>query len=60
MGEVRRFIRMKEVSSRVGFDKATVYRWIVAETFPAPTKVGRFSVWWEHEVADWMRAQAAA
>jgi predicted DNA-binding transcriptional regulator AlpA len=36
--------------------KATLYRMINSGRFPAPTKLGRISVWQEAEILDWKRS----
>lgn len=36
--------------------KATLYRMISSGRFPAPTKLGRISVWQEAEILDWKRS----
>ena len=36
--------------------KATLYRMILAGRFPAPTKLGRISVWQEAEITAWKRS----
>ena len=36
--------------------KATLYRMIQTGRFPAPTKLGRISVWQEADIAAWKRS----
>ena len=52
----RRFLRLPEVVDLVGINKTTIYKFISEGHFPAPRKIGRVSVWLEHEVQDWILA----
>lgn len=50
------FMGLPEVLKRVGLSRATVYRLINANAFPAPHKIGRRSVWAESEIRTWQRS----
>jgi prophage regulatory protein len=55
-----RVLRLREVVSRVGLSRATVWRKIRARDFPAPLALGPQSVGWiEREIADWIAERAA-
>lgn len=53
-------IKLPEVIRQVGFSKSTIYELIASDSFPAPTKLGRFSRWSQNEVQAWIEAQKAA
>ncbi|AAZ34824.1 AlpA family transcriptional regulator [Pseudomonas savastanoi pv. phaseolicola] len=53
-------IKLPEVCRQAGFGKSTIYELIAAGTFPAPTKLGRFSRWSQKEVQDWIELQKLA
>jgi prophage regulatory protein len=55
-----RFLRLPAVVDTIGVSVPTVYRMIKAGAFPAPTKLGRISLWPESKVQAWVQAQAAA
>jgi len=55
-----RLIRLPEVLGSVGLKKTTVYDMVKRQTFPAPHKLGRTSVWSEREVQEWIETQKAA
>jgi prophage regulatory protein len=49
-----RFIRLREVLRICGMSRASLYRFIKADEFPAPVKLSARSVGWlENEVAEW-------
>lgn len=49
-----RFIRVTEVIHRTSLARQTLYDQIAQGRFPAPVKLGRLSVWLEHEVQQWI------
>lgn len=50
-----RLIRMREVKSRTGLARSTVYAAMAAGTFPHPIKIGERAVAWrESEIAQWI------
>lgn len=52
-----RLLRLRDVVSRVGLAKATIYRKIAAGEFPRPVTVGKSSVRWrESDISGWMSA----
>ena len=49
-----RCITLKEVMSKVGRGKSTIYRDIALGTFPDPLKAGNSSLWIESEIEEWI------
>jgi prophage regulatory protein len=50
-----RFLKLDEVSRRVGLGKSMIYALIKQERFPPPYKISPYaSRWSEHEVAAWI------
>ena len=56
-----RLIRIKEVTSRIGIGRSTVYEWMDSksprfdQTFPKPIKIGPNSVaWLEQDINEWI------
>ncbi|MBO9766466.1 MULTISPECIES: helix-turn-helix transcriptional regulator [Xanthomonas] len=56
----RRFLRIRDVMSRTGLSKSTVYAKIRLKQFPAHVPLGSISVWVESEIDEWMEEQVAA
>jgi prophage regulatory protein len=55
-----RIIRRKEVESRVGLARSTIYERIQQGSFPAPVSLGSKAVGWvESEVTSWLEEQIA-
>ena len=53
-----KILRRKQVESRIGLSRSTIYERIKAATFPAPISLGAKSVGWiESEVDAWLSAQ---
>nr|WP_299244179.1 AlpA family transcriptional regulator [uncultured Halomonas sp.] len=51
-----KFIRIKDVMSRTGLARSTVYKYIGLGHFPKPVKLGARSVAWvEKEVEAWIQ-----
>jgi predicted DNA-binding transcriptional regulator AlpA len=48
-----RRIGIAELETRLGVNRATVYRWYRAGSFPKPHFIGNRRAWWLHEVAAW-------
>ena len=40
-----RLLNMQQLSELLGRDRATIYRWIERDVFPAPKKKGGASLW---------------
>ena len=49
-----RFMRMREVTERLGVTRVTVYKLIKCDGFPPPIKLGGASVWRSDRVSEWM------
>ena len=53
-----RFLRLAEVSNRVGLSRATIYRLMDAGEFPKQIQITLRSVaWLEKHVDDWVQAR---
>lgn len=53
------WIRTEEVSQMLTVSPRTLKRYVAAGAFPPPIKLtSRTSVWFEHEVVEWMTSQA--
>lgn len=53
-----RFLRIAEVTDRIGVSRATIYRWTAAGEFPKQIQLGANSVvWLESAVVEWMQKQ---
>lgn len=53
------WIRTEEVSQMLTVSPRTLKRYVASGSFPPPIKLtSRTSVWFEHEVIDWMTRQA--
>lgn len=49
-----RFLRLPEVTRRVGMVRSTIYQKIAEGQFPPPVKLGpRLSFWLESDIEDW-------
>jgi prophage regulatory protein len=58
---VTKFLRLTEVTARVGLAESTLYAKVVRGEFPAPVKIGpRASAWLEEEIEQWMADRVAA
>jgi predicted DNA-binding transcriptional regulator AlpA len=53
------FLRLKEVTARVGLRVTSIYRYIALGAFPKPRKFGRSSLWVTTEVNDWIAQRMA-
>lgn len=53
------FLRLKEVTARVGLRVTSIYRYIALGAFPKPRKFGRSSLWVATEVNDWIAQRMA-
>ncbi|WEK06805.1 MAG: AlpA family phage regulatory protein [Candidatus Devosia phytovorans] len=49
-----RLLRLPEVMARTGLSRATIYRWIKSDLFPAPRKCGSCTFWRESDVHEWI------
>ena len=50
-----RFIRMDDLSNKVGLSRSQIYKLIQNEAFPRQLKIGsRISVWKESDIDTWM------
>ena len=55
-----RILRYREVETRTGLSRSTIYRWQAAGRFPPAVVLGRRTVGWiESDVEAWIRARAA-
>jgi prophage regulatory protein len=53
-------LRRKQVESRVGLSRSTIYDGIKAGTFPKPIQLGPRSVGWlESEISTWLEQRIA-
>jgi len=50
---------LPEVQALCGLARSTIYRDIRNDKFPKPVKLGRLSVWLEHEVQQWIEDRIA-
>ena len=51
----KRFLRMKELCSKVGLSRSQIYKLINDGQFPKMSKLGdRVSFWLEEEIDEWM------
>ncbi len=55
-----KFLRIRDVMSRTGLSKSTIYAKIRLKQFPAHVPLGSISVWVESEISEWMDEQVAA
>ena len=52
--ECLRILRRKDVETRTGLSRSTIYLRIQEGDFPKPIRLGERSVGWlEHEIEDW-------
>ncbi|TRW48352.1 AlpA family phage regulatory protein [Aliidiomarina halalkaliphila] len=55
-----RLIKLEEVRNKTTLSRTTIYKLVVAKSFPKPvTVVGRSRVWVEEEIDEWIRAKIA-
>ena len=57
-----KILRMKDLPSRVGFAKSTIYELIKKNKFPKPFKIipnGRASGWFENDIENWINNRAS-
>ncbi|MBL8445442.1 MAG: AlpA family transcriptional regulator [Zoogloeaceae bacterium] len=53
-------LRRKQVETRTGLSRSTIYDRIRAGTFPAPVSLGAKAVGWlEHEIDAWLAGRIA-
>ena len=56
-----RLLRRQQVEEMVGLSASSIYRRILARSFPAPVDVGGGSVRWvESELVDWLESRPRA
>jgi prophage regulatory protein len=54
----QRIIRRKEVETRTGLARSTIYQRIKEGSFPSPVSLGSKAVGWvESEIDDWLNRQ---
>ena len=53
-----RLMRLPELTSTLGIGKTKLYAMIASNQFPAPTKIGKVSVWSSIEIEAWMKRLA--
>ena len=52
------FLRRKQVETRTGLSRSTIYQYIKDGTFPKPVPLGPRAVGWlESDVTDWIAAR---
>lgn len=57
----KQFKRLKEVKSRVGLSRSTIYAMMAAKTFPQSISLGLRSVaWLESDIDQWIDSRVAA
>ena len=55
------FLRVRQVSERVGLSRSTIYQLVKAGNFPSPVKIGaRAPAWLASEVDEWQQQRIAA
>ena len=55
-----KILRMREVESRVGISRSTIYSGVKTGTFPAQVKIRPNAVGWiEEEIDAWLQARIA-
>lgn len=54
-----KFLRLPEVSEKVGLRRTAIYDKINANDFPPPIKLGNVSVWLESELDAWIQAKVS-
>lgn len=53
-----KILRLAAVLEKLGISKATVYRWIESEGFPAPLRLGPRAVGWsEASIEKWLTSR---
>ena len=53
-----RFLRIAEVTDRIGVSRATIYRWTASGEFPKQIQLSaNCVVWLESAVVEWMQKQ---
>ena len=58
----QRIVRMKDLTSKVGFQPSTIYGLIAEGKFPAPHKLvpgGRAAGWFESTIDAWLKSVAS-
>lgn len=55
----KRFIRLTEVINLTGLSRASIYNYIKENTFPAPAKFGKSSLWEYNEIQEWIEKRLA-
>jgi prophage regulatory protein len=52
------FLRRKQVETRTGLSRSTIYQYIKDGAFPRPVRLGARAVGWlESDVSDWIAAR---
>ena len=60
MEPTKKFLRLPEVISRIGFRRTAIYQKIAEGTFPAPVKLGpRAVAWLSTEIDAWIDERVA-
>ena len=58
MNNSARFLRLKQVTVKVGLSRSQIYKLIAKGLFPEQTKIGpKISVWPEHTIDQWISRQ---
>jgi len=58
MNNSARFLRLKQVTLKVGLSRSQIYKLMAKGLFPEQTKIGpKISVWPEHTIDQWISRQ---
>ena len=52
------YLRVKDVSLKIGIAKSTIWLWVKCNKFPSPIKLSpRVTVWEESKIEEWQKLQ---
>lgn len=58
MNELSRLLRLRDVVTRTGLSRSSIYRLVALGDFPAPVKLTRHaSAFREREISEWIEAR---
>lgn len=56
-----KILRLVAIQEKLGISKATIYRWMKSEGFPAPLRLGPRAVGWtEASIDEWLASRPCA
>ncbi len=56
-----RILRRREVETRTGLSRSTIYTQMAEGTFPKPVRLGKRAVGWtESSISEWLESRVAA